>query len=349
MTTEKTWIASCASHATIGIGAADGVFRVVDLEHGQLVGSFATGEFITRACWTADRRHLLVALYDGRVQIRSGDGQVLHKTLETGHGIIRGLALHPSDTRFVVCGDDGLATVWTLDGTRLQSTPRIVDDLRSPIPATACAFFAECIVVGYQSGFFEAFTESTLQNVGGGKVLLRGVAALATTVSGDRLLLGGAAGSMLCMSREWRVEQSWKNTPPKPIAVNAIACRGDATDPFVAAYSDGSAECFDSTESSFGRARGSAFYLRSPKPTWERAMIVSGACWIGTSSAFATSHFDGAVRIWYGYYSATLTFHNNGMDVAVGTTTLTTPAAIAAWWCDVINTPARRSETAADE
>jgi WD40 repeat protein len=329
---EKTWITSRSDRAVLGIGDADGRFRIIDLERGTLEVDFDAGEFITRACWTRDNTRLLLALYDGRVQIRSGNGLLLFATVESGHGTIRGLAVHPSKEHFITCGDDGRASVWDLRGEPIRSTPTFQNDVRKPIAATACTFFADRITVGYASGAFEGFDEETLKNDRGGEVLTRGVAAMATTTDGKKIIMGGAAGSMLSLDADWRIQTTWKGTPPKPIAVNAIACQGGAEAPFVAAYSDGSAGAFASTETVYASSLGEAFYLQSPKPDWERNLIVSGACYVGNSSVVATSHFDSAVKLWYGYFSAEITFVEYGFQVTAREQTYATGEEIATWW-----------------
>src|SRR6185295_14235432 len=96
--------------------------------------------------------------------------------------------------------------------------------------------------------------------------------------------------------KKWKPGTTWKGTPPKPIAVNAIDFAPDGK--FVAAFSDDHARIFDGVNDKFGWGLGDAFYDRRPKPEWTTDFIVSGACFVPGSERVATSHFDGNLRIW---------------------------------------------------
>jgi hypothetical protein len=97
---------------------------------------------------------------------------------------------------------------------------------------------------------------------------------------------------------KWTTLQQWRGTPPRPISANEIGFSPDGTH-FLVACSDGSAQWFDwKGKETIGDSLGIAFYLRSPKPEWNRSMIVSSACCDRARPLIYTAHFDGTVQVW---------------------------------------------------
>lgn len=292
-----TWVTATTDASLLGIGSQSGRFCVVDLRSGAS-RFFEAGSWVTRALWTPDATRLLIGTVEGKLHVVSRTADAVVSTLDTGHGRLLGLAVHPDGTRFATCGDDGRAV------TRSTSTLEVGIEIAPPKNARAALSTAfvrdEVLLVGYSSGFFEAYERTGQKSIAGGEVLLNGVASMAATSAGDAAILGGAAGSMLTLligaGGNITAGRVRNGTPPKPVAVNAIDIGKDGR--FVAAFSDATAEVFDDVDDGCGSTLGSAFYSRSPQPEWTDDFIVSGACFVGDSGVIATSHFDGLVRLW---------------------------------------------------
>lgn len=340
--TKRTWITASADGALLGVGSSDGQFVVLDLRGGTTT-SFDAGAFVTRARWASDDRHLFVGTSQGALHVLTRTGDSLVRTLDTGHGQVRGLAVHPDGTQLATCGDDGRAV------TRSTTTFEPLVDIPAPSGAGAAlsvAFVRDgVLLVGYASGFFEAWERTGKKSIAGGEVLSRGVASIAATSKGNAAVLGGAAGSMMTLligdEGSFTAGTVRKGTPPKPIAVNAIDIAPDGR--FVAAFSDDTAEVFKDVHDSYGSALGSAFYSRSPKPEWTQNFIVSGACFVGRTGVIATSHFDGCVRFWaavdglsFEREVATLRFDAGRALVTSGNTVRDSPDALADWWVGLV-------------
>lgn len=316
----------------LAVGTADGRLFTVDLQRGSSQ-STSLGAFVSRV-----RSSLSGFVYavttDGQLVELSPDG-VRARAVKTDHGCVRWLAMSADGERLVTSGDDGKAVV------RMRATLEPV--LETIVPeraghALSAAFLGpDVVLVGYQSGFFEAWDSTGRTSLAGGEVLSRGVAAMVASADGSRAILGGAAGGMLALvvkDKRFRAGTVWKGKPPKPISVNDLELAPDGR--FVGAFSDETATVFDSANDSFGTTLGSAFYLRSPKPSWNRAMIVSGATFLGRGGLVATSHFDGTVKLWsqLGLLEATLRFEPR-FTVTTRAATLDSADAIADWWVGV--------------
>jgi uncharacterized protein (TIGR02996 family) len=321
----KTWVAARPDGALLAVGDSTGALRIFDLERGGTRSTINFGDFITRASWTSSGDRLFVALRNGTLQIRSGDGLNVLRTLDTGHGLLRAFSLHHAEPRFLTCGEDGKAALWDLDSFARLLETKVPTGSRGPPSATSCALVPGAIVVGYSDGFFEAFTaDADLKNIAGGEVLSGGVSAMCANASGDAIVLGGAKGSMLTLlinGKNWTAGNVWKGTPPRPIAVNAIDIATNGA--FVAACSDGSARYFSSMTETFGDMLGMPFYLESPKPAWTEAFIISGACFVGATEIIATCGFNGSIQLWKGTTPSTLVITEKGFELSRSGVTIT--------------------------
>jgi WD40 repeat protein len=292
-----TYVAARPDGALLGIGTESGRFSLWSVRDKTLVHSFEAGDFVARARWTPDGQRLLVALQGGRLLVRDGDGRTAVGEIDTRHGELRGLAVHPAGTAWATCGRDIAVRLW--DPVTLGLRLELVD---GKTMSNAVGFTKNSVVAGYDDGYFVAWSEDGKEKLASGAIARwPPVASLAVHPSGERVVFGGGRGGMgeVVVGETWTAGTQWKTTPPKPIAVNAIDFAPDGR--FVAAFSDDTAQLFKSTNDSFGTSLGSAFYHRSPKPEWRQDFIVSAACFIPGSDLIATSHFDGNLRLWKGW------------------------------------------------
>jgi hypothetical protein len=291
-----TWVAASPDGARLGLGSETGRFLVYALREAAVTHAFEAGGHVVRARWTPDGQRLLVATLDGRLLVRSTDGQEELGAIKTGHGTQRGLAVHPRGLRWATCGLDKAVRVWN------PVTLGLEFELKDGQAAAIDVGFAEgSLVAGYEDGFFVAWTEDGKEKLATGQILPDGgVYSLGVSPSGRSLVFGGRRGGMqevvVGTPGKWKPGNRWPDTPPRPIAVNAIDIAPDGR--MVGAWSDNSATLFNSLNDGLGTPLGRPFYLRTPKPEWNRTFIVSGACFIPHSPLVATCQFDGALRLW---------------------------------------------------
>ena len=292
-----TWVAAHPDGSLLGIGSETGKFTVWSVRDQAVVHSFEVGDFIVRARWTPDGKSHLVATFDGPVRIRSGDGREPLGQIEMKHHRLRDLAVDPRGTAWATCGEDIAVRVW--DSETLQLKVELVDGKSR---AAAVGFMKGFIVAGYDDGYSVGWTDDGKTKVDSGVVTRAPVYSLAVHPSGERVVYGGGKGGMCEMivgpPQQWKPGTQWKDTPPKPIAVNAIDFAADGR--FVAAFSDDHARVFKEKGDTFGAGLGGPFWIRTPKPEWSKDFIVSGACFIPGGDLIATSHFDGTLRLWEG-------------------------------------------------
>jgi WD40 repeat protein len=296
--TALTWVAARPDGALLGIGSETGRFFLWSLARKAVVGSFDAGDFVVRARWTPDGARLLTATLGGRVLVRDGDQLDPLGELKTGHGRLRGLALSPDGKRLATCGEDAAARVWNAE--TLAPELELKDGESSAVDA---GFASGAVVVGCGDGCFVAWSEDGRKKlVFSGAAGYPGVSSLAVHPSGRSVVFGGEKGGLrefVADARDgWKAGEAWNDTPPKPIAVNALEYAPDGR--LVAAFSDDGACVFSSSKDFFGTRLGEPFYRRAPKPMWEEKFIVSGACFVPGTDLVATSHFDGAARLWRG-------------------------------------------------
>jgi WD40 repeat protein len=291
-----TWIAASPDGTCLGIGSETGRFMIFSLRHSAVAHAFEAGGFVVRARWTPDGRRLLVGTIDGRLWVRGGDGREALGQIKTGHGTLRGLAVHPRGLRWATCGEDFAVRVWNPETLGLDF------ELQDGKAAAIDVGFAEgSIVAGYEDGFFVAWTEAGKEKLATGQILPDGgVYSLGVHPSGRSIVFGGRRGGMqevvVGPPGEWRPGTRWPDTPPRSIAVNAIDFSSEGR--MVGAFSENSATLFSSLSDGVGTPLGRPFYLRTPKPEWNKSFIVSGACFIPESPLVATCSFDGALRLW---------------------------------------------------
>lgn len=334
---ELTWVVASPSGSQLAVGAGDGKVRVWRPNEGVLAWTADVGDFATRGRWTFDGRRLLVATHDGRVVVFAGDSGTREAELQTGHGLVRGLVVSPDGGRFATCGDDGKAIIWsavTLE--RLVETKTVsVRGSDAPAGARAVAFVRnDHLVVGYGTGWFEAWDPTGQTSVAGGEVLAT-IDSAAATADGTLFLLGGGRGGMLAIgiddNNEYVTKTVWRGYPPRPIAANWIDIAPSGA--VVVAASDDSAGLFDSPYDTYEHRLGEAFYTRRPKPEWTRAFITSGATFVPGTSLIVTSHFAGELRVWrrrYGFSAGAVRFGDDGtITVVDGETPVPDPVA---WW-----------------
>ncbi len=293
-----TWVAARPDGALLGIGDASGEFTLWDLRERAPAHRFSIGDFVVRARWSSDGQKLLACSRNGTIFVRSGDGRSPLGEIQTGHGRLYGLALRPDGTAWATCGSDRAIRIWDPETLRLRL------EIPTKYPNRAVGFAKGSIVYGDEDGYFTAKSEDGKEQLAEGAVVrLPAVYSLAVHPSGERVVFGGGKGGMQEVRvggpGPWRAGTAWKHAPPNPVAVNSLEFAPDGR--FAAAFSDGSAMLFDSTDDTIGRARGTPFYLMSPKPAWREEFVVSGACFVPGTELLATSHFDGAVRLWKGY------------------------------------------------
>jgi len=332
-----TWVVASPSGAQLAVGADDGKVRVWRPNEGALAWVADVGEFSTRGRWTFDGRRLLVATHDGRVVVFAGDSGTREAELQTGHGLVRGLAVSPDGGRFATCGDDGKAIIWsavTLE--RLVETKTVsVQGQDAPAGARALAFVRnDHLVVGYGTGWFEAWDPTGQRSVAGGEVLST-IDSAAATADGSLFILGGGRGGMLAIGidadNKYVTKTVWRGFPPRPIAANSIEIAPNGT--VLVAASDDTAVRFDSPYDTYERRLGSAFYLRSPKPQWTRDFITSGATFVPGTPLVVSSHFSSELRVFgpsWSWAIGTVRFGDDG-SITLATEAGPVPDPVA-WW-----------------
>lgn len=289
-----TWVTTRADGALL-VATEDGTALRVDLQRPVVTARTELGSQVARAAALPDGRWL-VGLRDGRVCVLDGDTLATQREWATGHGRVRGLGVHRSGQRLATSGDDGAVRTWST--ATWQRELELVD---GKVPAAAVAFANDLVVAGYADGFVVAWTPDGAQKVTSRQVLASAIDGIAVHPSGQRVVLGGSGGGIAALNvgppGEWTTLEGWR-TPPKPIAVNALAFAPDGR--FAAACSDDAARLFRSMDVRVEDTLGSPFWLRSPKPEWRREFIVAGACFVPGTDWLATAHFDGKLRWWRG-------------------------------------------------
>ncbi|MCU0864645.1 MAG: WD40 repeat domain-containing protein [Planctomycetes bacterium] len=291
-----TWVTASPDGASLGIGRADGAFLRWQLDQPTAVPWFHAGDFVARAAWFVDGQ-LVLGCRNGRIELRDVAGE-LRAQFDSGHGVLRGLAVDAAAARFATAGDDGAVRTWSLATGRREL--ELVD---GAVAATAVAFARGAIVGGYRDGCFVAWDRDGREVLASGRLLGSTLACLVARPDGGSLLAGGARGGLAELlvgpAGAWRAGTGWRE-PPRDIAVNAIDVAADGQ--FVVAASDGVARRYGPRRGP-GELLGQPFWLRSPRPEWGAEFIVSGACFAGAATGrelVATAHFDGAVRLWRG-------------------------------------------------
>jgi WD40 repeat protein len=290
-----TWVEAHPKQDLLALGDEEGRVILWNSRQGGVVRTLAHDGFIVNLRWSPDGERLVALEMGGRMTVYDQAGERL-QVVETGHEKLCAGAFHASGDRFVTAGHAGRIIVWSREDFReLYRLP-----LEKTGGASAVCFAADYLVAGFEDGWFEAFASDGKENVAGGEILNGRVASVGVTPSGDAVVFGGGRGSMVAMAAgpDWVCLESYKGTPPKPIAVNQIsfAPKGKS---FVAACSDDTALIFNWEERSlYGRSCGSPFYSRSPKPEWSRDMIVASACFDRKRPIVYTAHFDGRLRVW---------------------------------------------------
>ena len=291
-----TWVIASPAGDRLGIGRADGAFLRWQLDQPTAVPWFHAGDFVARAHWLADGQ-IVLGRRDGTIELRGTAGE-LRLRFDTGHGLLRGLAVDAATARIATAGDDGAVRTWTLATGRREL--ELVD---GTVAATSVAFARGAIVGGYRDGCFVAWDGDGREVLASGRLSGSALAVLVARRDGGSLLAGGARGGLTELlvgpAGAWRAGASWRE-PPRDIAVNAIDVAADGQ--FVVAASDGVARRYGS-RSVQGELLGQPFWLRSPRPEWCADFVVSGACFVGAAAGgelVATTHFDGAVRLWRG-------------------------------------------------
>ena len=293
--TKATYIALSPDDSQLAVSTNNGQLILWDLNRSEKITTIKREGWIVRLSWTPDGR-LLAGNSDGVIGLYKENGLV--GTLDSLHGNLRDLNVHPDGDRMVTCGGDGNLRVWNLQDLTLMWE-------NGPSQAfNTAAFCNDMVVVGSQTGRFIVYTgpgkEGGLLN---GNLLPWGLSALAVRPQGDGVVFGGEKGSIKSISTDqekmWPNLLSWHNTPPKPISVNTMAFSPDGSR-FLAACSDNSTRVFKwGTEQDYlGKELGKPFWLRSPNPGWSEAFIISSACWSPTGDQVYTCSFDGRVCLW---------------------------------------------------
>ncbi|MFT3694057.1 MAG: hypothetical protein QM831_13010 [Kofleriaceae bacterium] len=219
--TARTSICCRPDRPELAIGSEDGSVVIVSFVDGTLTNLDNLGAHVARTHWSTTG--LFVGALNGMLHVRSADGRELRQAIDTGHGAVRGLAVH--DNRFVTCGYDAKAALWDVGSLqKIVETPVPKSDRQ--VSATACALVPGAIVVGYSDGFFEAWNDTSLENLAGGEVFPSEVYAMGVNAERSTIVMGGSRGKMVSViAQRWVAGTVWKNTPPKPIAVNSIEFR----------------------------------------------------------------------------------------------------------------------------
>lgn len=94
--------------------------------------------------------------------------------------------------------------------------------------STAVTFARGSIVAGYGDGYFVAWADDGSEKLASGAVLKwPPVYSVGVHPSGERMVFGGGRGGLTEVivgpPGDWMAGNMWKDTPPKPIAVNAVA------------------------------------------------------------------------------------------------------------------------------
>ncbi|HEY8074045.1 MAG TPA: hypothetical protein VIF62_08050 [Labilithrix sp.] len=288
-----TWIAARPDAALFAIADEEGRLDVWAPREDRIVARQRLPTRIWRAEWTHDGGALLaVAAGSEDLHVFSSDGATRVATIATHHGEVTSLAVHPSRAWAATTGSDGRVRVWDL------ATRAVVRELDGGAAGSVVAMSKAHVAVGTKTGEFVVWELETGKDVAGGGVFGSSyVAAMAFDPAGKWLVMGGGQGKLATISTSsWDATTVWKDTPPKPIATNAIHFASDGR--FVAAHSDDTVSLFASSNDEHPRRLGYPFWL-DRKP-WKREYIVSGACFVPNTKLVVSSHFDGHIRVWRG-------------------------------------------------
>jgi WD40 repeat protein len=295
MVRAMTWVEPHPQEDLLALADEAGGVVVWDSRHGTVVRQLQHQGFVANVRWSPDGERLVVAELGGRLSVYDRAGQPL-KVVETGHKKLCSIAFHSSGKQLVSGGVQGRAIVWS--GEDFHELVRLPVDKGEGV--SAVCFAGESLVLGCEDGFFEAWSGDGKEYLAGGQVVSGRVASVAATPSGDTVIFGGGRGSMMAVSAgpKWTCVETWRGTPPRPIAANQISFSPDGTH-FLVACSDDTAQWLDwKGRKSLGDSLGTAFYLRSPKPEWTRDMIVASACCDRARPLCYTARFDGTVEVW---------------------------------------------------
>jgi WD40 repeat protein len=288
-----TWVEPHPERELLAIGAEDGDVLLTAPAPDAPLLRLAHEGFVVNVRWSPDGSTLIVAEMSGRLSLYDPDGKQ-RRVLDTGHGTLWASAFDRSGARFATVGATGKAIVWNSDDWRERYR---IGAANGP-EVRAVAFVGDKLIIGFSDGYFEAFPDGGGKCLAGAQLFPRGVSSIAGHPREERALLGGALGSIRLIDTEaWSLVDQWRDTPPRPIAVNQLAFDGDGSH-FVAACSDGSARRFRSKGDSLGDMLDTPFYLRTPKPEWSRTMIVASAAFDPRRPVIYTARFDGHVDAW---------------------------------------------------
>lgn len=294
--TDLSYVAAHPSGALLAVASRDGWLTVWSPSTDRIVALHKLPVTINKVGWLAGGTHLLATEMD-RLRFWSSDGAEERASVDTGHGLMRTFAVHPSQAAVATIGADAVVRLWST-GVAGSWTAREL--LRSEGEGsgggTAIVLTAKAIVAGYHSGYFAA-CDFDGECLAFGEIFDGGVAALAAFPDGTTFIAGGSRGGMKVMHGHgdpWVSGAGWAH-PPRAISTNTIEVGADGR--WLAAFSDGSAELFSSGESRRGQVFGQPFYVE--RRSWSPAEIVSAACFIPGTSLIATSHFGGFVTLWH--------------------------------------------------
>ena len=292
-----TWVGARADGELIAVGDDAGRLRIWSPGEGRVVARHELGSRITRAEWTTDGERLIAIAQDSeQLHVLSGGGSgndpaSACATIATRHGSVASLAVHPSRPWAATTGTDGHVRVWDLSR---EAGAEPVLDVTEPSAGTCVAMSDKHLAAGFRSGQFVAWDLETGKEIAGGGHFTNYVSAMAFSADAQSLVIGGGAGGLVEIHPEtWRTGETWRSTPPRPIATNSIAFGPKGA--FLCAHSDDTASFFQSKRS-FPRSLGTAFHLDG-KP-WQQEYIVSSACFVAATQIMITSHFTGRLRIW---------------------------------------------------
>ncbi|MDB4937987.1 MAG: hypothetical protein JWP87_4959, partial [Labilithrix sp.] len=292
-TTCLTWVTARPDGKLVAVGDDVGRLRVWCPGEARITACHLLGAHVRAATWTHDGQKLLaIAHGGGTLHVFSADGTQREAPIETGHGEVAGLSVHPSKALAATTGNDGFVRVWDL------STGKTALVVKEPSEGTVTAMSETHVAAGFRSGHFGAWKLETGKDAAGGEIFATYVSAMAFSPDGTSLVCGGGSGGLVELRTEtWQAGEVWKSTPPKPIATNAITfAREQPSGRFLCAHSDDTTSLFTSRLERLPSSLGSAFWL-DRKP-WERAYIVSGACFVPNTKIILTSHFTGRLRVW---------------------------------------------------
>lgn len=287
-----TWVTARPDGRQIAVGEMSGRLLVWAPSDGRIVTQRQLPSRVSRAEWTAGGERLLAIAADaGTLHVLSADGAHVERAIDTRHGEVLGLAVHPSKPWAATTGGDGHVRIWDL-----ESGEEVFEEMASA-PGSVCALSAKHVAVGTRRGAFDVWEIATKKDVAGGEVFAGTyVSAMAFSPDGESLIMGGGSGRLVLVdvAQKWRCVKEWRDLPPKPIATNDVRFAADGKQ-WVAAHSDDRASLFAALADPSPMSLGQAFWLE--KKPWARDFIVSSACFLPNGEGIVTAHFTGRLRV----------------------------------------------------